>query len=263
MTKFLLLPLLTASAFASKTYCPVASDMAIDYGDNIDFSESGTGWTITGKGRVSSLASWNLLGGSMSFTMDVSQVADSINTNFYTSSPAWPNTGVETYCDAQLTPGCMELDVVEANGKCAMQTTVHTFEVDGAYDDSNCNRFGCQSSMHLASTRFRIEASWDQAGIMTVLVDGVHNDDLFPFPSDASNDVVVETMKSVGAVIESSQWYGWVPLENECPTAGEEGLDASVFKISDVVVVGELVQGPEPAECAVLATSSLRGAVQQ
>ena len=73
----------------------------------------------------------------------------------------------------------------------------------------------------------------------------------------ASNDVVVETMKSVGAVIESSQWFGWVPLENECPTAGEEGLDASVFKISDVVVVGELVQGPEPAECAALATSSL------
>ena len=70
-------------------------------------------------------------------------------------------------------------------------------------------------------------------------------------------------MKSVGAVIESSQWYGWVPMENECPKTGGEGLDGSILKITDVVVVGEVMQGPEPAECAgLVASSNLRGAVQ-
>ena len=167
--------------------------------------------------------------------------------------------GQITYCDAQLTPGCMELDVIEANGNCAVATTVHTFEVDGAYDDSNCNRFGCQDTMHLDNQKFRVEARWDEGGVMTVQVDGVNNDDLFPSPSDASNEVVVSTMKSVGAVLESSQWFGWVPLEDECPKAGEEGLEGSVFKISDVVVVGELVQGQEPTECKDMNMEYLRG----
>jgi hypothetical protein len=66
----------------------------------------GSGWTIQGDGRVSGKTSYNLLGGSLSFTMDVSSVADSINTNLYTSSPSVPNTGSGTYCDIQLNPGC-------------------------------------------------------------------------------------------------------------------------------------------------------------
>jgi len=79
------------------------------------------GWIIHGDARVSSKASWNLLGGSISFDMDVSNTSSGVNTNLYTSSPNKPNCGAACYCDIQKSPkgkaSCMELDLIENNGK--------------------------------------------------------------------------------------------------------------------------------------------------
>ena len=100
----------------------------------------------------------------------------------------------------------MELDVIENNGRCAMATTIHTFATDGVPNNRNCDRWGCQDVETLpANGTFRVKATFDRRGVMAVYVDGVKNADYSPSPSQASNDVVVQTMKSVGAVIESSQ----------------------------------------------------------
>lgn len=84
---------------------------------------------------------------------------------------------------------------------------------------------------------------------MTVTMDGVANNHYSPFPSSSSNDVVVKTMSSIGAVIESSQWFGWVPVQDSCPKGSKDNLANSHFAISNVRVMGAVKQGPEPTKC--------------
>jgi len=117
---------------SAEYYCPAASDMNAEHG-NVQFQDGG--WAFTGDARVSSKTSFNLLGGYMEFDMDTSQTHPEVNTNFYTSSPAQPNCGEACYCDIQKNatgkPSCMEMDIIEANGNCAMATTIHTFATEG------------------------------------------------------------------------------------------------------------------------------------
>ena len=246
------------------TFCPTAQDMNIDYGNEVSFDTTGSaGWTIAGSGRVSSKTSFDLLGGSITFTMDVSNVADAVNTNFYTSSPPVPNTGSDTYCDIQLNPGCMELDIIENNGQCGYATTLHTFPFDGVYANSDCDRWGCVTSDFLPDDKtFEVKADFSATGDVTISINGNPNSAYSPYPSHDSNDVVVSTMQSIGVVIESSMWTGWVPMDGDCPGGDGNGLSSSVLKVSNVRVEGKVVQGPQPTICVDDAlTSNLRGAV--
>jgi len=242
----------TASA---DVYCPGnAQDMNDEStGGNVHFVNGG--WTIVGDGRVSSKAAFNLLGGYMSWDMDVSKVNAEVNTNFYTSSPDKPNCGGACYCDIQKSasgkPSCMELDFIENNGQCAMATTLHTFATDGKPNNGNCDRWGCAAGQKLpAGGKLRMKATVGADGGVVVTLNGASPGAFSPAPSSASNGVVVSTMASIGAVIESSQWFGWAPAESDCPTGDKSGLDHSVLSISNVVVNGTVVQGPVPSTCA-------------
>jgi len=237
----------------AELYCPTANDMNNESPTaNITFVDGG--WTIVGDGRVSSKTSFNLLGGFMEFDMDTSRVANEVNTNFYTSSPAQANCGASCYCDIQKSnsgkPSCMEMDIIENNGQCAMATTIHTFATDGQPNNQNCDRWGCGSSMTLPSPKFKIRAEFGLDGSLTVYLNGVKNNNYGPSPSADSNSVVIKTMESIGACIESSQWFGWAPAESSCPSGDRSGLDASVVSISNVRVNGTIVQGPTPSKCA-------------
>ena len=72
-------------------------------------------------------------------------------------------------------------------------------------------------------------------------------------------------MQSIGAVLESSQWFGWAPMGDDCPAGSSDGLSSSVFKVSDVVIEGKVIQGPEPTLCnkALDYKSTLRRAMQE
>jgi hypothetical protein len=218
---------------------------------NVTFSDGG--WHIVGDGRVSSKTAWNLLGGYMEFDMDTTAVANEVNTNFYTSSPSKPNCGEKCYCDIQKSssgaPSCMEMDIIEANGHCAMATTIHTFPTDGKPNNANCDRWGCGSGVSLKSAKFHIKAAFGTDGSLTVSVDGVPNNNYNIAPSDESNQMVIKTMQTIGAVIESSQWFGWAPAESSCPTGSKDGLTTSHFALTNVKVMGSVVQGPQPAKC--------------
>mmetsp|Transcript_7452 Transcript_7452/g.14748 ORF Transcript_7452/g.14748 Transcript_7452/m.14748 type:complete len:271 (+) Transcript_7452:61-873(+) len=246
-------------------YCPASKDLNLDYGA-VSLSDDG-GWSIgSGGGRVSSKASFNLLGGMISFTMDVSNVADAVNTNFYTSSPSVANTGSESYCDIQLDPGCMELDIIENNGQCGYATTLHTFPTDGKEGCTACDRWGCMTSGFLPSNKiFDVKAEFSDSGDVIVSINGNTNSNYSPYPSSDSNQVVVKTMESIGAVIESSMWSGWVPpVDGSCPSGEGNGLNNSLLKVTNVKVEGTVVQGPEPSKCAEYfgdEMSNLRGAV--
>ena len=185
--------------------------------------------------------------------MNTSQVANEVNTNFYTSSPAKPNCGETCYCDIQKSasgaPSCMEMDIIEVNGHCAMATTIHTFATDGKPNNADCDRWGCGSTNTLPNATFTIKANFGLDGSLKVTMNGSPIKDYNIVPSSASNAVVVKTMQTIGAVIESSQWFGWAPAEDQCPTGSKDSLPNSHLKISNVRVVGKVIQGPEPTKC--------------
>jgi len=232
-------------------YCPNADDMNKEHG-NVDFKDGG--WAFVGDARVSSKTSWNLLGGSMEWDMDTSETKPEVNTNFYTSSPALANCGEACYCDIQKSKSgkasCMELDLVEANGNCKMATTLHTFPTDGQPNNHNCDRWGCGSQATLSGKKFHMKAEFGLDGTTTIYMDGKANNNYGPSPSAESNAVVVKTMNSIGAVIESSQWFGWAPAQDSCPRGSKDQLDSSKMAVSNVRVYGSVKQGPEPTKCS-------------
>lgn len=53
-----------------------------------------------------------------------------------------------------------------------------------------------------------------------------------------------------GAVIYSSIWEGWVPVDDCGTKAGPADLAASRYTISNLKISGQVVQGPTPTECS-------------
>eukprot|EP01004_Peranema_trichophorum_P003138 NODE_2143_length_1672_cov_100.601033_g1832_i0.p1 GENE.NODE_2143_length_1672_cov_100.601033_g1832_i0~~NODE_2143_length_1672_cov_100.601033_g1832_i0.p1 ORF type:complete len:456 (-),score=103.54 NODE_2143_length_1672_cov_100.601033_g1832_i0:239-1606(-) len=238
------------SSSGGDLYCPTGNDMNLEFG-SVSFKNGG--WEMTGSARVSSKTAWNLLGGYMEWDMDLSRVADEVNTNFYTSSPSRPNCGSNCYCDIQAGSfvSCMELDFLENNGKCVGNTALHMFPTDGRAGNANCDRWGCNSVTakysNPANLHFRAEVGND--GYVKVFVNGAPNTNYGPQPSGEANNVVVRTMQTIGAVIESSQWFGWVPAENMCPRGNSGALGGSFVRVMNVKVKGKVVQGPVPNKC--------------
>merc|ERR1712151_844942 len=70
---------------------------------------------------------------------------------------------------------------------------------------------------------------------------------LSPSPGGFDWGVIRSTYESRGAVIYSSEWEGWVPVE-DCGTHGN--LGGSHFSISNLRIKGSIVQGPNPTRCA-------------
>merc|ERR1712019_185413 len=68
-----------------------------------------------------------------------------------------------------------------------------------------------------------------------------------PIPGGFDWGVIKSTYESKGAVIYSSEWQGWVPVE-DCGTSGN--LPGSHFSVSNLRIKGSVVQGPEPNKCA-------------
>lgn len=87
-----------------------------------------------GGGAAATKASFNLLGGSVDFDLDLSNVHVGVNANIYTVSPtlANPSSGFvkSDYCDGAATGSkwCVEVDWIESNGDCGGATTLHTVE---------------------------------------------------------------------------------------------------------------------------------------
>merc|ERR1719367_2599980 len=134
---------------------------------------------------------------------------------------------------------CMEMDIYEANGNCGSASTVHTVKGHGG----GCDAGGCQVTTHFGSQSFKVHADFGADGTMAVSIGGIMQT---PGQDEGSKAVVRNTMTSTGAVIQSSQWTGWVPVA-ECGTWGDK--DSSVFKISNLRVKGKVVAGPTPRKC--------------
>lgn len=229
-------------------YCPDASDLVVAYGKNVTLRNQG--WTIAGGGGVATKAAFNLLGGSVEFFIDVSKVNAEVNTNIYGISPAINQLGFQqsNYCDGSMgqPAKCMEIDWVENNGKCVAATTIHTKVGTG---NDGCNSWGCRKVWKTGAS-YTLKITYDSYGGFKVYKNGIFafsSDDLLPKPTLAELQVIVDNYIKSGTVVYSSQWQGWVPARESCPTGGS--LSTSNYGVSRLIITGSVVRGPEPTKC--------------
>lgn len=231
-----------------ETYCPTVSDLTAAYGSPQLVNQ---GWTIHGGGAAATKATFNLLGGSVEYDIDVSQVPTGVNSNIYTISPSGVGAGgfnQGNYCDGAKTGAqwCVEVDFIESNGNCGGQTTLHTREGPGS---DGCTAWGCAHGYtYNGKTSFHMKITFGADGTWNTYRDGelISPATLNPSPQSADTSTLAKFYAAHGAVIYSSQWVGWVP-QAFCGTSGN--LDAATFSIRNLVIRGSVVQGPTPTRC--------------
>jgi len=210
------------------------------------------GWEIHGNGGVATKSTYNLIGGSVEFDIDVSAVDHGVNANIYTVSPSIGADGYvpANYCDAQKTGDgfCLEVDWIESNGNCGGASTLHSKQ-----GPDGCNSGGCQANYHYnGKSSFHMRIQYGADGSWTTIRDGqtIGGSSLNPQPSSWDWQVIKASYESKGALIYSSEWVGWVPVD-DCGN-GPGNLDGSHFKISNLRIEGSVVQGPTPRSCSTI-----------
>ena len=232
------------------TYCPSANDITVAYGQPNIFDQ---GWSINGGGAAATKASFNLLGGNVEFDIDVSGVRTGVNANIYTISPNGIGSAgfsQNNYCDGAKPAGsqwCVEVDWIESNGNCGGQTTLHDIPGPGS---NGCTAWGCASKYHYnGRASFHMKVTFETNGVWNTYRDGelISPSSLSPSPSGADWATLVQHYSQRGAVVYSSQWVGWVPVD-DCGTQSGD-LGASAFSVKNLRITGKVLQGPVPRKC--------------
>jgi len=212
------------------------------------------GWSVQGNGGVATKSAFNLNGGYVEFDIDFSGVNTGVNANIYTISPTGLGSDGYTgdkYCDGADNdkPWCLEVDWIETNGNCGGATTLHTKQGPGP---DGCTSWGCRASYHYGGkSSFHMRIEYGADGAWTTIRDGQQVGALSPGPGSWDWEVIKSTHEAQGAVIYSSEWTGWVPVE-DCGTSGD--LGSSHYKVSNLKIFGSVVQGPTPRKCSSLAS---------
>ncbi len=238
----------SSSYGATGVFCPSAYDLIVAYGSANLYDG---GWYIQGGGAAATKAAFNLINGYVEYDIDFSGTHTGVNANIYTISPKnIPSYGFSqnNYCDGAKSGSqwCTEVDWVETNGNCGAATTLHTREGTG---NNGCTAWGCKAEYYYnGRSTFHMRIEYKNDGSWTTIHDGknIGPYDLNPTPQSYDWQVLANSYSSSGAVIYSSQWTGWVPLDN-CGTSGD--LGSSHFSVKNLRISGSVVQGPVPRSC--------------
>lgn len=253
--------LLAGSAVAD-LYCPSADDLTIAYCDHCFPQLNDGGWTIHGGGGAATKSAFNLNGGYVEYDIDFSNVNNGVNANIYSISPQFHSgqsfNKDSDYCDgaAHGSDWCPEMDWIETNGHCGGASTIHTIDGEG---NDGCTGWGCRSSYHYnsgAHISMRVDYDWN--GQWTLSMNGQQVGNFDPWPDNRAWGVIRDFHESRGAVIYSSQWTGWTPVD-DCGSGGD--LFTSSFTVSNLKISGSVVQGPEPRKCSWQASNQTQALV--
>jgi len=254
MTKINLLIILALLPLAwAALYCPAEKDLVVAYGNNNGEPQLyNRGWTIKAGGGVATKASFNLLGGWISYNADWSGVPTGVNANIYSISPRFDGSYTsKMYCDGQpatsTKPWCVEVDWIESDGNCGGASTLHTWR--GADNSGGCGGWGCGVDYNYGGeASFKMNISFETTGHMTVRYGNKVIGNLSPTPGANDWSSIVSAYSSEGAVVYSTQWVGWVPPAPGCSTSNGD-LNAAKMSISNLQISGKVVQGPTPSGC--------------
>lgn len=223
----------------------------IDEGNN---QAVGNGFQRTGGMRYHSKERLNILGGSLTFTVDLSHVNDMVNANLYLVIPGTLMGGSHFYCDnsenfVNQGNACIELDIFESNGHKLAASTMHTKVGTGT---GGCDTWGCRQMVNFGGTidgnrPFDIEVRVSNDGDLTV---AFHQDGKSQWAFNnaggfdgAAKAAIVDGMRNHGAIVVSSMWTGWVPPNN----AGTGDLGGSTYHLSNLAYKG-VSKGPTMME---------------
>jgi len=171
---------------------------------------------------------YNLQGGFIEYDVDFSGVHTGNNANFYLISPyAGFNFGTD-YCDAQTSPFCLETDFIEANGHCGGQT---------AYHPQPGNSGQAYSQYKFKSSRFSMKASFSADGSIMTLSSSQFG----------TKKMRINPLSARKAVVMSSLWQGWVPMDGQCGPNGD--LSSSVYRVSNVKIGGPYARAATQCSC--------------
>lgn len=244
-------------------FCPSASDLTVAYGGGSVQLNDG-GWSLHGGGGAASKAAFNLLGGYVEYDVDFTNVKPGVNFNFYTISPGGIGGGGfikdNNYCDGAeaAQTHCMELDFIEGAGNCGLAATIHT--KDGGAGDG-CTAWGCRTEILFnGKLSFRMKVSFGTDGSMEWNVGGrtFPSSAMQPRPDGQAMGRIMGDLAGKGGVLYSSMWGQgdgcWTPMENQCGKCqdlvhGSASLDSSKGTVSNLKVMGAVVQGPTPRAC--------------
>ena len=213
-----------------------------------------------------------LLGKTLHFTMDISQVGCGCNAALYLIDMKQPSEATgSNYCDIQMDDPqqCLEIDIIEANTGAA-QATLHTDGGVGYDDPPTCNQWGCAAnwgrtdadtaqcrfgpaSPNVDSARpYDVEASFSEDGLLTVVIrqDGkgrVLWDEATAWPSvPASATAKVKAAMAHGLVLAVSLWSvegddGMEWLDGGCNAARPHcRIDEAAVTFSNLRIEGPL-----------------------
>merc|ERR1712045_721826 len=144
-------------------------------GKNLTRALVDDGFSCQGNMRYHSAQKYNLLGGGIKFTADLSQVQSLVNGNLYLVIPGTLDGGSHFYCDNSATfvgegNACIELDIMESNGHELAASTMHTKIGTG----SGCDTWGCRGMVSLnggtidGNRPFQVEVAVSGDGNLTV-----------------------------------------------------------------------------------------------
>merc|ERR1712070_129337 len=107
---------------------------------------------------------------------------------------------------------------------------------------------GCRVERHYyGHSKFHMRVDYDTSGVVIVTRDGERLSSWNPIPDDLAWASIKKNYEERGGVIFSDAWVGWTPV-HDCGT--EEGDPyGSIFSISNLVISGSIVKGPEPTKC--------------
>jgi len=224
----------------------LSDELAIEHAKNLTalMGPMSNGFSRQGSMRYHSKEKLNLLGGGLTFTLDLSKVNDMVNANLYLVIPGTLDSGSHFYCDNSQNfvdqgNACIELDIMESNGHKLAASTMHT----KIGTNSGCDTWGCRALTYFGGT---IDAGQPFDVQVTVASDGdlkvfYHQNGKTATAFDsvggfdgAAKAAIVDGMNNHGAVVVSSMWTGWVPPN----TSGTGDLSGSHYTLSNLMYTG-------------------------
>jgi hypothetical protein len=191
------------------------------------------------------------------YDLDLSAAVPNVNQNLYTISPnqTFSSSGFDMskYCDGFSSNWCVEVDWLESNGDCGGISTLHVIPGTGP---NKCNAWGCSRKYSYdGNPIYHVKVQYGTDGKWSTFRDGI---EIGPMQYNSSTSVPETALEwsilknaydTYGAVIYSSQWFGWVPSFSNCTTSSKTLAD-SVFKVTNFKITGRVIKGPTPTLCS-------------